>query len=169
MEMDPECAAAEKSGSTVVTKTGTASGIDCPATPAPPPPGEKKPPGPPEEQTPPGPPGEQTPPGDKSSPPGQPPAPPPGTPFCPGTVPSCIKTFMDMTGKQCRDAFDVGCYCTSDKVVDAVYNCMFAWRQDDEDYVKARMMFQALCAQFIPKHPAIATAAETMTSSAARP
>ncbi|KJZ75724.1 hypothetical protein HIM_04881 [Hirsutella minnesotensis 3608] len=90
--------------------------------------------------------------------------PPNGQLPCPNMLPSCINTFLDSFGKKCKNNLDVNCYCSDPKFTQALYNCFYANRNTDDDFVKAQMFFQGMCARSIPQNPNIATGGQTITS-----
>lgn len=81
-------------------------------------------------------------------------------------VPSCINTFlmMDNMGTKCKNNLDVDCFCSKEKFTQVLYSCFYARRENDDEFIKAQLFLQGMCAQFIPKNPNIATGGQAITS-----
>ncbi|KAF4338466.1 hypothetical protein FBEOM_7611 [Fusarium beomiforme] len=80
----------------------------------------------------------------------------------PGVVPSCLNTFLDYVA-DCKDNTDAACYCPSKDFVSNVFECLYAHAENDDTVAQAVSFFQGICAPYVPKNPAIATGADSVT------
>ncbi|KAG8415378.1 hypothetical protein J3458_009229 [Metarhizium acridum] len=84
------------------------------------------------------------------------------TPPCPPVVPRCLNTFVDLKAK-CADNKDAPCFCPDEDFVKNIFDCIYAHGESDNIISEAVSFFQGICGRYIPKNPAIATGADTIT------
>lgn len=90
--------------------------------------------------------------------------PPPGALPCPNSFTSCINTFMEVMSLGCKGNTDVECFCPKEDFMKKLYDCVFAHRMSDDEFIKVQMFIQGMCAKFISTSPQIFMAAQPIVS-----
>ncbi|KAH7358222.1 adhesin protein Mad1 [Plectosphaerella cucumerina] len=81
---------------------------------------------------------------------------------CDPVVPRCLITWLPLV-PDCKDNTDAKCFCPKKEFIDKVFECLYAYGDNDEVVDKALKFVQGICADHVNENPAIVTGGEVIT------
>lgn len=81
---------------------------------------------------------------------------------CDPVVPRCLITWLPLV-PDCKDNTDAKCFCPKKEFIEKVFECLYAYGDNDEVVDQALKFVQGICADHVNENPAVVTGAETIT------